>query len=138
LLQSDSSEVVPYGINLVNALQVSDDFVENMKVCIIDSGYDISHPDLPSDTSKVTGEENGGAGKWYEDGNGHGTHVAGTIAALGNNGKGVKGVVRNGKLNIHVVRVFGDNGIWAYTSELIKAVSNIELAECFGSCVSTH
>lgn len=56
-----------------------------------------------------------------------GTHVAGTIAALGGNGKGVVGVVGNGNLNLHIVRVFGDNGFWAWTSTLIAAVSLINL-----------
>lgn len=56
-----------------------------------------------------------------------GTHVAGTIAALGGNGKGVVGVVGNGNLNLHIVRVFNDNGVWAWTSTLIAAVSLINL-----------
>ena len=120
--QFDSSETTPYGINLVKALQVSDEFVHKKKVCIIDSGYDINHPDLPKGT-KVTGAADGGAGVWNQDGDGHGTHVAGTIAAIGQNGKGVRGVVRSGELNIHVVRVFGDNGVWAWNSDLMQAVS---------------
>jgi len=121
--QFDSSETTPYGINLVNALQVSDEFVHKKKVCIIDSGYDITHPDLQQSDTKVTGAEDGGAGIWSQDGHGHGTHVAGTIAAIGQNGKGVMGVVRSGELNIHVVRVFGNDGGWAWTSTLMQAVS---------------
>lgn len=68
-----SSEFTPYGIGLVGALSVSDDAVSNRKVCIIDSGYALGHPDLPSD---VTGTDLF-AGAWQEDGTGHGTHVAG-------------------------------------------------------------
>ena len=37
----------PYGIELVGALEVSDDAVGNVKVCVIDSGYSFGHPDLP-------------------------------------------------------------------------------------------
>ena len=121
-MQQYNSETEPYGIDLIKALKVSDEFVNNKKVCIIDSGYDINHPDLPSAGTKVTGAANGGAGVWNQDGNGHGTHVAGTIAAIGQNGKGVRGVVRSGELNIHVVRVFGNSG-WAWSSSLMNAVS---------------
>ena len=63
---------------------MSDAFVSNRKVCIIDSGYHIKHRDLPS--QNVTGYDGPfTAGPWNEDGSGHGTHVAGTIAALGGN-----------------------------------------------------
>jgi hypothetical protein len=62
-----SSEQTPYGINLVGALEVSDDPVSNRVVCIIDSGYDINHPDLPS---TVTGSDFG-AGPWDQDGQQH-------------------------------------------------------------------
>jgi len=77
------SEQVPYGIKNVKALLVSDADVSNRKVCIIDTGYDITHPDLTSDLTIVTGYGGGystGPTPWSYDGNGHGTHVAGTIA----------------------------------------------------------
>ena len=100
---------------------MSDSFVGNRKVCIIDSGYDINHPDLP-DGSKVTGRQLG-AGPWNQDGYGHGTHVAGTIAAIGSNGRGDVGTVRNGELKLHIVRIFDNAGEWAWTSTLVNAVS---------------
>lgn len=116
------AESVPYGIKMVEALEVSDEFVSNQKVCIIDTGYDLGHPDLPSDPEIVTGTIQGNL-KWFEDGNGHGTHVAGTIAALANNGQGVVGVNRNGQLKLHIVKVFGNNGNWAWGSTLIAAAN---------------
>uniref|UniRef100_A0A7S3QG82 subtilisin n=1 Tax=Chaetoceros debilis TaxID=122233 RepID=A0A7S3QG82_9STRA len=119
------SEQVPYGIKNVKALLVSDADVSNRKVCIIDTGYDITHPDLTSDLTIVTGYGGGysaGPTPWSYDGNGHGTHVAGTIAAIGGNGKGVVGVNRNGELKLHIVKVFGDNGKWAWGSNLLAAV----------------
>lgn len=123
-MQQTNSEQTPYGINQVKAFGVSDTFVKDRMVCIIDSGYDAVHQDLPSAAtgSVITGTE-GGAGPWNIDKNGHGTHVAGTIAAVGGNGKGVLGVARNGELKLHIVRVFGDDGNWAWTSTLVKAVS---------------
>ena len=119
------SEQVPYGIKNVKALLVSDADVSNRKVCIIDTGYDITHPDLTSDLTIVTGYGGGysaGPTQWSYDGNGHGTHVAGTIAAIGGNGKGVVGVNRNGELKLHIVKVFDDNGGWTWGSNLLAAV----------------
>jgi len=115
------TENTPYGINLVGALQVSDKYVNNRKVCIIDSGYDITHQDLPKATATGTNAVNGLL--WYEDEySGHGTHVAGTIAAIGNNDNGVIGINRNNRINLHLVRVFGENGKWILGSDLVKAV----------------
>lgn len=107
----------PYGIEMVQADLVSDAAAGTRKVCIIDSGYDMGHPDLQ--TSGVTGVNDAGTGTWYTDENGHGTHVAGTIAAL-SNGEGVVGVMPNGNVNLHIVKVFSASG-WAYSSSLMAA-----------------
>ena len=117
-----SGEVEPYGINMVQADQVSDVDAGNQTVCIIDSGYDFNHADLPANLSTVSGTDDSGAGPWYIDGFGHGTHVAGTIAAIESNGVGVVGVLPGGTVNLHIVRVFGDDGAWAYSSDLVAAL----------------
>jgi len=117
LRRQQESEEIPYGIDLVQALDVSDEFVENMKVCIIDTGYDINHEDLPKG-SNVGGNNNRGS-LWNEDGNGHGTHVAGTIAAIGDNNVGVVGVNRSGKIGLHIERLFANNGRPIFGSTLI-------------------
>ncbi|RUO27481.1 S8 family serine peptidase [Aliidiomarina sanyensis] len=117
LYSSEFEPNSPYGIVMVQADQVSAALAGNRKVCVIDSGYDLGHPDLQ--TSGVDGVFDSGTGNWFTDENGHGTHVTGTIAAL-QNGLGVVGVIPNGQLNIHVVKVFGANG-WAYSSNLIAA-----------------
>jgi len=119
------SEEIPYGINTVKALLVPDTNVSNRKVCIVDTGYDFTHPDLTSDPGVVTGYEgefSAGPSPWSYDGHGHGTHVAGTIAAIQGNNEGVVGVNRNGSVKLHIVKVFGDNGSWAWGSSLIAAV----------------
>jgi subtilisin family serine protease len=107
----------PYGIEMVQADLVSDAAAGTRTVCIIDSGYDMGHPDLQ--TAGVTGVNDAGTGTWYTDENGHGTHVAGTIAAL-SNGEGVVGVMPNGNVNLHIVKVFSASG-WAYSSSLMAA-----------------
>ncbi|MCW8997700.1 MAG: S8 family serine peptidase, partial [Kangiellaceae bacterium] len=97
----------------------------------MDTGYSLGHEDLPSG-SNVTGDDNDGngndTGNWYEDGHGHGTHVSGTIAAVGNNGTGVVGVNPSGNLNLHMVKVFNNSGSWAYGSDLVIAVDQCRAA----------
>lgn len=117
-LRMPLAESVPYGIPMVQADLVDDGFTANRLVCIIDSGYYAAHEDLASG-SNISGDMSV-AGPWSEDGCGHGTHVAGTIAALGND-VGVLGVNPGGALGLHIVRVFGDNCGWAYASDLIDA-----------------
>jgi subtilisin family serine protease len=74
---------------------------------------------LPSDTSIVTGESIGIA-DWDSDSFGHGTHVAGTIAALNNDGTGVVGVHSNNSLKLHIINVFGANE-FAYGFDIVNA-----------------
>ena len=111
-----TGEMTPYGIQMVQADQVSGGS-SMPKVCIIDSGYKYGHEDLP--TAGVSGYN--GTLAWNEDGDGHGTHVAGTVAALGGNSKGVRGVITAGA-NLYIVRVFGNDGLWAYESDLVDAL----------------
>jgi len=88
--------------------------------CIVDSGYHIEHPDLPG-TERVTGQALTGTGYWDQPGDSHGTHVAGTIAAVDNN-RGMVGVHPGVGLSLHVVKVFADDGLWTYASELVAAL----------------
>lgn len=116
-----SGQLVPYGIKMVQADLLAGTNASTRKVCIIDSGYDRSHEDL-SAGANVTGEYDAGTGWWYTDENHHGTHVAGTIAALNNAGTGVVGVSENATLKLHIVKVFGAEA-WAYSSTLATAAN---------------
>jgi subtilisin family serine protease len=119
-----AGQSVPYGISLVQADQLSDASAGNRKVCIVDSGIDANHEDLVG--NRLTGEWDRGTGWWYTDENHHGSHVAGTIAAV-NNGLGVVGVNPNKNLQLHIVKVFGADG-WAYSSTLATAVNKCAAA----------
>lgn len=114
------SESTPWGQTFVGATQLSDSQAGNRTICIIDSGYDRGHSELSG--NNVTGTNNSGTGNWFEPGNNnaHGTHVAGTIAAIAND-DGVIGVMPNQNANIHVVKVFNEAG-WGYSSSLVAAV----------------
>ena len=113
----------PYGISMV---QASDSSLGSLggrtKVCIIDSGLYTKHADLEG--VPVTGYD--GNLPWNVDGCGHGTHVAGTIAAV-NNSQGVIGVASN-NVSLHIVRVFGNNCSWAYASTLVNALGKCRAA----------
>ncbi|HJV71418.1 S8 family serine peptidase [Ideonella sp.] len=122
-------QLLPYGIPMVQAdkLPNLDDNAGNRTICIIDSGYDNTHIDLPH--NRVTGDDDlGGAGPWDHDGLGHGTHVAGTIAAVNQRDVGVIGVLPSKKIHLHIVRVFNDAGDWAYSSTLANAAKKCQAA----------
>ncbi len=117
-----TGQLTPYGIKMVQAdnMPAGDANTGNRKVCIIDSGYDLAHEDLSGNA--VAGDNDSGTGLWSTDENHHGTHVAGTIAAINNSGVGVVGVNSNKKLRLHIIKVFNAAG-WAYSSTLASAAN---------------
>ncbi len=116
-LRYPMAQRTPYGIDMVQAPLVWPQATgANRKVCIIDSGLYAAHEDHQSGAS-ITGYPNG----WNTDKCHHGTHVAGTIAAV-NNTAGVIGVAPNG-INLHIVKVFGDDCAWTYSSGLADAAN---------------
>jgi subtilisin len=80
----------------------------NVPVAVIDTGIDLDHPDL-----NVVGGKNCSSGRSYDDGNGHGTHVAGTIGAR-DNGIGVVGMAPG--VPLYAVRVLNNNGSGSWSS----------------------
>jgi subtilisin len=80
--------------------------VAGVAVAVLDTGSG-PHPDL-----NIVGGKNCSTGKSFNDGNGHGTHVAGTIGAR-NDGNGVVGVAPG--IPIYSVRVLNNagSGSWA-------------------------
>ncbi|TWX52846.1 S8 family serine peptidase [Colwellia hornerae] len=119
------AQTVPYGIGMVQADQVDDMIASanagGKKICIIDSGLDLPHEDMGAQGGTITGTNNSGTGNWFDQGGPHGTHVAGTIAAL-NNGIGVRGVIGTDP-NLHIIKVFNAAG-WGYSSTLVSAIND--------------
>lgn len=89
----------------------------NADVAVIDTGINKTHPDL-----NVAGGRNFATffspSNNYEDGHGHGTHVAGTIGALDNN-NGAVGVAPGAKL--YGIKVLSNSGT-GYQSWIIKGI----------------
>lgn len=71
----------------------------HVKVAVLDTGFDIGHPDLP-DVSVY--DHPGSSAK---DLIGHGTHVSGIIAARANNAIGISGIT---SCNLNVWKIFKD------------------------------
>ncbi|MBN2425892.1 MAG: S8 family serine peptidase [Calditrichaceae bacterium] len=121
-------------------------------VGIIDTGVDYDHPDLINNIWKNPGEtpsngiDDDGNGyiddiygwDWaYSDNDpsdycGHGTHCAGTVGAVGNNGEGVAGVCWNVK--IMALKFLDDYGS-GYSS---NAISALEYAANMGAHLTSN
>jgi len=109
-------------------------------VAVVDTGVDYNHPDLAANIWTNPGEIPGNGRD--DDGNGfvddvhgynfayntsdpmddqgHGTHVSGTIAAVGNNGVGVVGV--NWSASIMALKFLDSSGS-GYTSDAVRAIN---------------
>ena len=102
------------------------------KVCLIDTGLDIKHPDICGKknncaeriTTTSTMGYNFSDPEWILNGFyldplvdefGHGTHVAGTIAAI-NNARGVASVA-GGSTHLHIVKIASDKGVQLFLSQ---------------------
>jgi thermitase len=123
---------VPYGPNdsyfdkqwafgEIPALSTTADSPEVL-IAILDTGIDQEHEDL---AGKVVESVNFSSSPTSSDLNGHGTHVAGIIAAVTDNGIGVAGVAPNARLLN--VKVADDDGlVWSSTvaKAIIWAVDN--------------
>lgn len=104
----------------------------SVTVAVLDTGIDTDHEDLSGNIVEATTRIERGDWsdpnnpKWYWDtsnpedisSNGHGSHCAGIVSAVSNNGKGVSGVSYNAK--ILSVRVF--DGGFAMSSDVCKGI----------------
>jgi serine protease len=87
-------------------------------VAIVDTGVDFKAPDL-ANTQHLQGYDFFNNDGDPTDDQGHGTHVAGTVAQSTNNGLGVAGVAYNAQ--ILPVKVLGANGQGSYEN-IIKGI----------------
>lgn len=100
-----TSETVPTGVRRVGGGTTA-----GTPVAVLDTGIDVTHPDLNVSREGI----NCSSGSSYADGNGHGTHVAGTIGAIGGNRRGVVGVAPG--TIVHPVRVLNNAGSGSWSS----------------------
>lgn len=101
----------PYLTNqwAIERLQVKPAWVKtqgaDVVVAILDTGIAPNHPDLEG---KVIGGKNFSASGTLDDLQGHGTHVAGVVAATTNNALGIAGIA--GQAKLLNVKVMDDDG----------------------------
>ena len=99
-----SGDSAPTGVRRIEAATTTTVHqASTAAVAVIDTGINLTHPDLNAAAGKNCVRSN----KSPNDDNGHGSHVAGTIAAK-NNGSGVVGVAPNTKL--YAVKVLNQSG----------------------------
>jgi subtilisin family serine protease len=125
-------------------------------VGVIDTGVDYTHPDLAANiwinpgedcagcrNDRVDNDGNGFVDDWHGwdfmnndndpyDDNGHGTHVAGTIGAVGDNERGVAGV--NWNVNLMPLKFIGANG----SGDASDAVRAVLYASAMGAEVTNN
>jgi thermitase len=133
-------------------------------VAVIDSGVDLAHPDLMANAWRNPGEsglgrelngldddQNGRVDDWRgwdfvagdnnpADENGHGTHVAGTIAARRGNGIGVAGVADGSRvMALRVLNAQGTGSVagvilaYAYAARAGARIVNLSLGSSMSS-----
>lgn len=111
------AEVLPWGVDRIDAEQAwAITGADTIKVAVIDTGIDLSHPDLKEN---VKGGYNAiRPDRLPNDDNGHGTHVAGIIGGLDNN-IGVVGV--GPQIDLYAVKSLNRNGS-GYLSDIIEGI----------------
>ncbi len=111
-------QTLPWGIDRIDAevVHASGNKGAGVKVAIIDSGIDYTHPDLSA--NYVDGYDFVNDDDDPMDDYGHGTHVAGIIAAE-DNGFGVVGVAPEASL--YALKILDSNGI-GYISDVMYAI----------------
>ncbi|MBI4201326.1 MAG: S8 family peptidase [Chloroflexi bacterium] len=145
-LVSLSAQSLPTGINRIDADLSSTKAGDGsgsviVDIAIIDTGIQPDHPDL-----YVVGGKNCSTGRSWSDGHGHGTHVAGTTAALDNT-IGVVGVAPGARLwAVRVLNNAGSGSIasvvcgidWVTNNASTIEVANMSLGcECGSAALDT-
>jgi subtilisin family serine protease len=116
---SPEGQTTPCAIN--NAGGFTDGSAKNNWIWILDTGIDLDHPDLNVQAA-LPYAKSFIAGQTADDGNGHGTHVAG-IAAAKNNGIGTVGVSAGAK--VVPVKVLPNSGAGGSMSGIIQGLNHV-------------
>lgn len=112
------AQVLPWGIDRIDAEMVwpTGNNADSIKVAIIDTGISAGHPDLAANIKGGVNTIN--SKKNWNDDNGHGSHVAGTVGAL-NNTIGVVGAAP--LVDLYAVKVLNRNGS-GWISDIIEGI----------------
>lgn len=124
--EDNKAEGIPDGVKMIKAPEFWEKgrYGEGIVIAIIDTGCDINHPDLHDRIVGVKNftDDDNGQSDIVIDYVGHGTHVAGIIAA-NKNGTGIVGVAPKAKLLIIKALSIGGGSYSAVTKAINYAVN---------------
>lgn len=116
------AQTTPWGITRVGGAV---NYTGTRRAWVLDTGIQSNHPDLNVDTGRSRSFI---SGETYQDGNGHGTHVAGTIAAV-HNTQGVIGVAAGAW--VVAVKVLSNSGSGTYAG-IIAGIDYVRTSAAVG------
>lgn len=105
----NTTQTVPTGVMRLAASSSAANKGAGATVAVVDTGINLTHPDL---AANIIAAKSCISNKTANDDNGHGSHVAGTIAAIDNN-QGVVGVAPQAKLVAVKVLNSRGSGTWS-------------------------
>ena len=140
-LHNQDIKINDSAINLQTCLNITN-IVESWKFCdfsnetiirvaVLDTGVDSDHPDIIDnfyrlDDNNIVGRRfcDGNSDEEFDDDNGHGTHVAGIIAAESNNNIGIAGISANNKIQIIPVKCINqyEDGYYSKNLDIANAI----------------
>ncbi|MCY3410827.1 MAG: S8 family serine peptidase [Candidatus Heimdallarchaeota archaeon] len=120
-----ASQLVDWGYDRIGAAAARASVSGTVQVAVLDSGVDYTHSDLAGVVTFCYSAEKGtvGCDRNSKDDDGHGTHVAGTIAALDNDQDSVGAAA--GHVEIYNIKVLGRRGgDWSWLNDGIRVATN--------------
>ncbi len=125
LYPNDPYLFVNWGWSWIGADIVSPNTTPSAGVCELDTGVDYTHPDLSAKIIKGYDFVNADADPMDDDG--HGTHVAGIIAASQNNGKGIAGISNGKVVAVKVLNAQGWGSFFNIASGIIYCANRTDV-----------
>lgn len=92
---------------------------KNVRIAVIDTGVQLDHPDLIANLDADGGYDFVNDKRSSYDDEGHGTHVAGTIGAVGNNNLGITGVMWD--VTMVPIKALDHEG-YGYSTDIANAI----------------
>ncbi len=118
--------------NIIDSWQFCDlSKTTEIKVAVLDTGVDADHPEIfdnfcKNHEGKIIGQRffDGNSDDNFDDDNGHGTHVAGIIAAKSNNNLGISGMSANNKIKIIPIKCINkfEDGYYSKNLDIANAI----------------